>query len=71
MLIVQSLNDARVPYWEAMKWTAKLRRLKRDANPVVLLTKIRGGHGGGSGRFDNLEDYARAYAFALAIMGRH
>jgi oligopeptidase B len=71
MLIVQSLNDARVPYWEAMKWTAKLRRLKQDANPVVLLTKIRGGHSGGSGRFDNLEDYARAYAFALTIMGRH
>jgi oligopeptidase B len=70
MLIVQSLNDARVPYWEAAKWTAKLRRLKSDANPVVLLTKMRGGHAGGSGRFDSLEDYARAYAFALATMGR-
>jgi len=55
MLILQSLNDARVPYWEATKWAAKLRRLKRDANPVVLITRIRGGHSGGSGRFDNLE----------------
>jgi oligopeptidase B len=70
MLIVQSLNDARVPYWEAAKWTAKLRRLKSDANPLVLLTKMRGGHGGWSGRFDSLEDYARAYAFALATAGR-
>jgi oligopeptidase B len=69
VLIVQSVNDARVPYWEAAKWTAKLRRAKRDANPVILLTKMRGGHSGGSGRFDNLEDYARAYAFALAVMG--
>jgi oligopeptidase B len=70
MLVVQSLNDARVPYWEAAKWTAKLRRLKRDPNPVILLTKMRGGHSGGSGRFDGLADYARAYAFALAAMGR-
>jgi oligopeptidase B len=67
MLISQSLNDARVPYWEAAKWAVKLRHLKTDANPVILYIKMRGGHSGGSGRFDNLEDYARAYAFALGI----
>ena len=65
MLISQSLNDSRVPYWEAAKWVAKLRHLKTDDNPVILYVKMRGGHSGGSGRFDNLEDYARAYAFAL------
>jgi oligopeptidase B len=68
MLIFQSLNDARVPYWEAAKWAAKLRHLKTDHNPVILYVKMRGGHSGGSGRFDSLEDYARAYAFALGIM---
>jgi oligopeptidase B len=67
MLISQSLNDSRVPYWEAAKWVAKLRHLKTDGNPVMLYIKMRGGHSGGSGRFDNLEDYARAYAFALGI----
>jgi len=71
MLIVQNLNDARVPYWEAAKWAAKLRRRKTDTNPILLLTKLRGGHSGGSGRFDNLEDYARAYAFALQLMASH
>jgi oligopeptidase B len=70
MLISQSLNDARVPYWEAAKWAAKLRHLKTDANPVLLLVKTRGGHGGGSGRFDSLEDYAKAYAFALGILAK-
>ena len=69
MLISQSLNDSRVPYWEAAKWVAKLRHLKTDDNPVILYIKMRGGHGGGSGRFDNLEDYARAYAFALGVAG--
>jgi len=70
MLVVQSVNDPRVPYWEAVKWVAKLRQLKTDANPVVLYLNVKGGHGGGSGRFENLEDFARAYAFALRLFGR-
>lgn len=68
MLIYQALNDARVPYWEAAKWAAKLRHFKTDSNPVALYVSMRGGHSGGSGRFDGLEDYARAYAFAIATL---
>ncbi|MGH6816098.1 MAG: S9 family peptidase, partial [Hyphomicrobiaceae bacterium] len=70
MLVVQSLNDGRVPYWEAAKWVAKLRRMKTDGNPVMLLVTMRGGHSGGSGRFAELEYFARAYAFALQTVGR-
>jgi len=69
MLVFQSLNDSRVPYWEAAKWVARLRHLKTDSNPVILYVKTQGGHGGGSGRFDSLEDFARAYAFALRTLG--
>jgi oligopeptidase B len=58
-----------VPYWEPTKWVAKLRHLKTDNNPVILEMKSQGGHGGGSGRFDNLQDFARAYAFALRTLG--
>ena len=68
MLVSQSVNDARVPYWEAAKWVAKLRHLKTDTNPIVLYVKRQGGHSGGSGRFDNLQDFARAYAFALQTL---
>jgi oligopeptidase B len=68
MLVSQSLNDARVPYWEAAKWVAKLRHLKTDTNPIILCVKRQGGHSGGSGRFDNLQDFARAYAFALLTL---
>ena len=65
----QTLNDARVPYWEAAKWVAKLRHLKTDDNPVILYMRDRGGHGGGgSGRYQALSDYARAYAFAISVM---
>ena len=66
MLIFQSLNDTRVQYWESAKWTAKLRQLNTGNNPVILFLKMRGGHSGGSGRFDTLVDYARAYAFGIA-----
>ena len=69
MLIYQSLNDSRVPYWEATKWVAKLRQLKTDSNPVILFVNMRGGHSGGSGRYDTLEDFARAYAFGLTVVG--
>jgi oligopeptidase B len=71
MLVYQSLNDSRVPYWEATKWVAKLRQLKTDSNPIVLFVNMRGGHSGGSGRYDTLEDYARAYAFGLTVVGGH
>jgi oligopeptidase B len=70
ILVLQSLNDARVPYWEAAKWVARLRHAKTDSNPVILYLKTHGGHSGGSGRYDNLEDFARAYAFALRTLGR-
>jgi oligopeptidase B len=70
MLVTASLNDSRVPYWEAAKWVAKLRRMKTDANAVVLYINMRGGHGGATGRFEVLEDFARAYAFGLQVAKR-
>ena len=70
MLIEQSLNDSRVPYWEAAKWAARLRYMKTDSNAVILWMKMRGGHSGGSGRFDGQEDVAKVYAYALRAMGR-
>jgi protease II len=30
---------------------------------------MRGGHSGGSGRYDTLEDFARAYAYGLTVVG--
>jgi oligopeptidase B len=70
MLVQQPLNDSRVPYWEAAKWVARLRHLKTDRNPIVLLVTTQGGHGGGSGRYDTLEEFARAYAFGLSVVRR-
>ncbi|MCW5804940.1 MAG: S9 family peptidase [Deltaproteobacteria bacterium] len=62
------LWDSQVQYFEPAKWVARLRATKRDANPLLLDTNMKAGHGGASGRFDALREVARAYAFALAVL---
>jgi oligopeptidase B len=69
MLITASLNDIRVPYWEPVKWTAKLRAMKTDYNTILLKTGIVEGHSGASGRYDHLTYFAYMYAFILDRLG--
>jgi oligopeptidase B len=69
MLIRTSLNDSQVMYWEPAKYTAKLRTLRRDGNPLLLKTNMGAGHGGASGRYDALRDLAFDYAFLLDRLG--
>ncbi|MGA2249448.1 S9 family peptidase [Terracidiphilus sp.] len=65
MLVKTSLHDSQVMYWEPAKYVAKLRTLKQDANPLLLVTNMKAGHGGASGRYDYLEEIAFDYAFLL------
>lgn len=65
ILITAGLNDPRVQYWEPAKWTAKLRELKTDNNTLLLKTNMGAGHGGASGRYEAMKEYAFEYAFVL------
>ncbi len=65
MLVKTSLHDSQVMYWEPAKYVAKLRTLKQDANPLLLVTNMKAGHGGASGRYDYLKEIAFDYAFLL------
>ena len=65
MLVKTSLHDSQVMYWEPAKYVAKLRTLKTDNNPLLLVTNMQAGHGGASGRYDYLKEIALDYAFLL------
>ncbi len=64
------LWDSQVQYFEPAKYVAKLRAMKKDQNLVLLDIDMSSGHGGASGRFDRLRDYARAYSFILLVNER-
>jgi len=69
MLVKTSLHDSQVMYWEPAKYVAKLRTLKIDDRPLLLLTNMKAGHGGASGRYDYLKEIAFDYAFLLKELG--
>jgi len=70
MLLTESLNDSQVAYWEAAKFVAKARTLKTDNNPILLKMKMDpAGHGGASGRYDQLKDRAFECAWLLSQVG--
>jgi len=69
MLVKTSLHDSQVMYWEPAKYVAKMRTLKTDANPLLLVTNMKAGHGGASGRYDYLKEIALDYAFVLHELG--
>jgi oligopeptidase B len=69
ILVVTSLNDSQVMYWEPAKYVAKLRAHATGAQPLLLRIHMEAGHGGASGRYDHLRDTATEYAFLLDQLG--
>ena len=69
ILVTAGLNDPRVTYWEPAKFVAKLRTLKTDDNPLILKTNMGAGHGGRSGRYEQMYEDAEEYAFILTNLG--
>ncbi len=67
MLVTTGLHDSQVQYFEPAKWVARMRAKKKGNNVLLFHTNMAAGHGGSSGRFDNLKNVARQYAFLLAL----
>jgi len=65
ILVKAGLHDLQVPYWDPAKWVAKLRAHKTDDNRLLLITEMESGHGGASGRYDQLCEDAQIYAFLI------
>ena len=64
------LHDSQVPYWEAVKYAARLRDVKTDDHPVLVSVDLEAGHAGASGRYDALKERAQTLAFMLDQWGR-
>jgi oligopeptidase B len=69
LLVKTSFNDSQVMYHEPAKYVAKMRALKTDGHPLILVTNMGAGHGGASGRYDRLREVALDYAFMLWQVG--
>ncbi len=65
MYLRTSLYDSQVPYWEAVKYAARLRRLRTNEAPVLVAIHMAAGHAGSSGRYDALRERARTLLFML------
>jgi oligopeptidase B len=69
MLVLTSLWDSQVQYYEPTKWVARLRATKTDHEPLVFSVNMAGGHGGKSGRFQRYHETALEYAFIFRQLG--
>jgi oligopeptidase B len=69
ILVRAGWHDQQVPYWDPLKWVARLRACKTDSNPLILLTNMEAGHSGASGRTEGLIEDAEAYAFLIRVLG--
>ncbi len=69
MLIEAGLTDPRVTYWEPAKWAQQIRARMTGGGPILLRTNMEAGHGGASGRYDELEEVALRQAFAIEAVG--
>ena len=69
LLVTTGLEDTKVPYWEAVKWVAKLRDMKTDDHQLLLKVDTDAGHHGKSGLHDEIKETAFKYAFLLELAG--
>lgn len=69
LLVMTSLNDSQVQYWEPAKWVAKLRELKTDDHRLLLRTNMEAGHSGTSGRFQQFRETAFYFSVLLDLAG--
>ncbi len=68
LYVTAGLNDPRVSFHEPAKWTAKLRAVRTNDQPVLLRTEMGAGHAGPSGRYDAWRDEARVLTFLLRTL---
>src|SRR5690606_22763188 len=67
MLVTTGLWDSQVQYYEPAKWVARLRRMNTGTRPILLHVNMEAGHGGKSGRYEQMHEVAREYGFIILL----
>lgn len=67
-LISSAWYDTRVGYWEALKWTQKLRSMSTSPNPILYRLNWKEGHTGSSNFYQGLKTYSETMAYAISII---
>ena len=70
VLATSGMNDPRVPFWEPVKFVAKLRDHAVGDNVILLRTRLVEGHMGVSARYDALRDTAFKLAFIMHFLNK-
>ena len=65
ILALCSFSDPRVPYWESVKWAARIRETGTNQPEVLVKVRLEGGHQGVSDRFEEVDEWALIYAFII------
>lgn len=68
ILATTGLHDSQVQYWEPAKWVAKLRTHNKSKSIILLKTDMTSGHGGASGRYEQLKEKAFEFSFILSLL---
>lgn len=68
ILATGGLNDPRVSYWEPAKWVKKINELNTANTPILLKTELESGHGGPSGRYNQIKEQAFYLAFLITCL---
>ena len=65
LLVTAGMNDPRVPFWEPVKWVAKMREIGADGNLTLLRVKSSEGHSGSHARYDSMMEESLKLAFIV------
>ncbi len=65
ILALCSVNDPRVPYWESLKWIARVRSAATNDPQILVRIRLDGGHQGVSGYDGELDEWAFVYAYLI------
>ncbi|UCE91733.1 MAG: S9 family peptidase [Methanobacteriota archaeon] len=63
LFVTSGMNDPRVPFWEPIKWVARIRDIGAEENTIMLRTKMSEGHHGSHARYDSMKEEALKLAF--------